>query len=233
MTKEMRDFDNDPIKILSIGGFDPSGFSGVLASIRKNGFFCSAVMTDLLTRRGNDLEVLYKVPAEDIHQEFETILSNVNIEAVTISKVFHPDSVSAIAENMQALKPKIIVLDLDGIDHYGTTDLVNSIKSKLLPIATTVIATKSELEFLQVQGTINIHSALFLLPDECLQHWGEMYVGTREAIAVNLVWDYVANPDEKERLEWILRNLKPELANSSGCENISKTNIRPFVGSNW
>lgn len=232
MTKEMRDFDNDPIKILCIGGFDPSGFSGVLANARKFNF-CSAVITDLMTRRGNDIEVLYKVPVEDIQQEFATILSNVNIEAITISKVFHPDSVSAIAENLQALKPKFIILDLDGIDHYGTTDLVNSIKSNLLPIATAVIATKSELEFLQIQETINSHSALFLLPDECLQHWGETYVGTREAIAVNLVRDYVANPDEKERLEWILRNLKPELAHSAGCENISKTNIKPFVGLNW
>ncbi len=132
-------------KAISIAGFDPTGWAGVLADVRvffDMGLMASAVVT---AETAQDLtSVSTVVPSEPglLSRQFESVLAGQAACAVKIGMLGSGEVAEAVAGVLKKTTPPIIVLDTVLASTAGTP-LVDEqgleiIKKRLIPLATLV-----------------------------------------------------------------------------------------------
>jgi len=132
-------------KAISIAGFDPTGWAGVLADVRvffDMGLLASAVVTAETTQ---DLTRVSEVtPSEPglLSRQLESILTGQDTCSVKIGMLGRGDVAEAVAGLLEKTTPPIIVLDTVLASTAGTPlvdeDGLQIIKKRLIPIATLV-----------------------------------------------------------------------------------------------
>jgi len=132
-------------KAVSIAGFDPTGWAGVLADVRvffDMGLLASAVVT---AETAQDLTSVSEVTPSDpglLSRQLESILRGQGTCAVKIGMLGRGDVAEVVAGLLEKTTPPIIVLDTVLASTAGTP-LVDEqglevIKKRLIPIATLV-----------------------------------------------------------------------------------------------
>lgn len=128
--------------ILSIAGSDPSGGAGIQADIKAisaNGGYAMAALTALTAQNTQGVRGVHPLPPDFVVQQIETVFEDVRVDAVKIGMLGSADVVRAVAETLQRLQARNIVLDpvmvAKGGDRLLAEDAVAAMRSHMLPLA--------------------------------------------------------------------------------------------------
>lgn len=130
--------------ILSIAGSDPSGACGIQADIKTisaNGGYAMAVLTSLTAQNSMGISGLHMSPARFVAAQIESVLSDVQVDAVKIGMLGEAPVIEAVAETMEGVECPIV---LDPVMSSSTgnpllaRNAVSALCEILIPLVTVV-----------------------------------------------------------------------------------------------
>ncbi len=134
-----------PVRLLSIAGSDPSGGAGIQADLKTFSAlkgYGMAVITALTSQNTRGVNGVFGISPAFVASQIEDVLSDVGADAIKIGMLHRRSVVDAVAEVMKRRKVKNLVLDPVMIAKGGhrllRDDAIESIRKKLLPLATVV-----------------------------------------------------------------------------------------------
>lgn len=135
---------------LSIAGSDPSGGAGIQADLKSFsylGVHGTTVVTCVTSQNTQRVEGIFKVPADVIQSQLESILNDLPIAAVKTGMLYDDDTVQLAAKTLiqYHLKPVVdpVMVATSG-DRLSDRSFVISLKRHLLPNALMVTANAAE-----------------------------------------------------------------------------------------
>lgn len=140
---------------LTIAGSDSSGGAGIQADIKTmtmNGVFAMSALTALTAQNTTGVQGIFEVTPEFLGLQIDSIFTDIRPDAVKIGMVSSADLISVIAEKLTAYRAENIVVDPVMVATSGSKlisdDAVQTLKEKLLPLATVVTPNIPEAEVL-------------------------------------------------------------------------------------
>jgi hydroxymethylpyrimidine kinase/phosphomethylpyrimidine kinase len=131
--------------LLSIAGSDPSGGAGIQADLKTfSAFGCygMAAVTALTAQNTKGVSSVHMPPPEFVAAQIDAIFADIRVDAVKIGMLASGVIVSTVADRLKTHGPSIIVLDpvlvATSGDSLGASDVVDAIRSTLLPLATLI-----------------------------------------------------------------------------------------------
>ena len=100
--------------VLTIAGSDPSGGAGIQADIKTisaNGCYAAAAITALTEQNTLGVQNVYPIPATIVAQQIESVLSDLNIQAIKIGMLFDAEIMNSVATSLKKFAINNIVLD--------------------------------------------------------------------------------------------------------------------------
>lgn len=135
---------------LSIAGSDPSGGAGIqvdLKSFSYLGVHGTTVVTCVTSQNTQRVEGIFKVPADVIQSQLESILDDFPITAVKTGMLYDDETVQMIGKTLVKyhLKPIVdpVMVATSG-DRLSVDSFVSSLKKHLLPHALMITANAPE-----------------------------------------------------------------------------------------
>ena len=130
---------------LTIAGSDPSGGAGIQADIKTmttNGVFAMSVITALTAQNTVGVQGIYEITPEFVGMQIDSVFTDIRPDAVKIGMVSSAQLILEIANKLTQYKAENIVVDPVMVATSGSKlicdDAVNTMKDKLLPLATLV-----------------------------------------------------------------------------------------------
>jgi hydroxymethylpyrimidine/phosphomethylpyrimidine kinase len=155
--------------VLSIAGTDPSGGAGIQADLKTFtvlGCYGMSIITALVAQNTTGVQDVCPIPIKFIEQQFDSVLTDIIPDAVKIGMLFNTEIIELVARKLQEYKLKNIVLDPVMIAKSGDTllkpEAVESLKTKLLPLADLVTPNLAETKVLVSGNLSKIESAKFI-----------------------------------------------------------------------
>ncbi len=140
---------------LTIAGSDSSGGAGIQADIKTmmaNGVYAMSAITAMTAQNTIGVTEIMNATPEFLAAELEAIFTDIFPDAVKIGMVSESGLIKVIAEKLRKYKPKYIVVDPVMVATSGakliTDDAVDTLKEKLLPLATILTPNIPEAELL-------------------------------------------------------------------------------------
>ncbi len=139
-------------KILTIAGFDPSGGAGVLADIKTisalGGYGCAAI-TCLTLQNTRGVAAIKPIDVNFILKQIQTILSDVEIDAIKIGIVPNKEVIVGIEGILKDLRGIPIILDpvfAASVNNFKFLDKtsISSMQDLLFPLATVITPNLDE-----------------------------------------------------------------------------------------
>jgi len=99
---------------LTIAGSDPSGGAGIQADLKTLsalGTYATSVITALTAQNTRGVAGVHPVPASFITAQLDTLLEDIQVDAVKIGMVASREVAEVIAKSLMARRPRWIVLD--------------------------------------------------------------------------------------------------------------------------
>ncbi|MDN5854580.1 MAG: bifunctional hydroxymethylpyrimidine kinase/phosphomethylpyrimidine kinase [Actinomycetia bacterium] len=131
--------------MLSVAGSDPSGGAGIQADLKTATalkVYGAAVLTSLTAQNTQGVTGIHPVPAEFVIEQYEAVVTDLDVAAVKIGMLGTADVVVALADAIRAHDPFDVVLDPVMVatsgDRLVPEDTVDAIREHLLPLATVV-----------------------------------------------------------------------------------------------
>lgn len=128
------------INALTIAGTDPSGGAGVQADLKTFsalGAYGCSVMTALVAQNTRGVQSVYRVEADFVAAQLDSVLSDVRIDTTKIGMLAETDIVEAVAERLQHYAVKTVVLDTVMLAKSGdpllSPSAVATLRQRLLP----------------------------------------------------------------------------------------------------
>ena len=155
--------------VLTITGSDSTGGSGVQADIKTisalGGYAVSAI-TSITVQNTLGIQQFYDIPGSIVAGQIEAIINDIQPTVIKVGMIRNTNTLQAIVEAIIKYKPKYVVYDPIAYSSLGekliTTEVVEGIREKLLPLCSLIIIRKKDVDF--VVGDSN-KSALYLLDD--------------------------------------------------------------------
>lgn len=140
---------------LSIAGSDSSGGAGIQADLKTmtlNGVYAMSVITALTAQNTTGVSNISEVSPDFLVQQLDAVFSDIFPDAVKIGMISSATAIKTIAEKLTEYKPKHIVLDPVMVSTSGSRlineDAVDTLKSRLLPLASLLTPNIPEAEVL-------------------------------------------------------------------------------------
>ncbi len=140
---------------LTIAGSDSSGGAGIQADIKTmtaNGVFAMSAITALTAQNTTGVQGIFEVPAEFLAKQIDSIFTDIRPDAVKIGMVSSVSLIETIAERLTFYRAEGIVVDPVMVATSGSKllsdDAVETLKAKLLPLATVLTPNIPEAEVL-------------------------------------------------------------------------------------
>lgn len=140
---------------LSIAGSDCSGGAGIQADIKTmtvNGVYAMSVITALTAQNTMGVTDIMDVTPEFLAEQLDAIFTDIYPDAVKIGMVSSAGLIVVIADKLKEYNAKHIVVDPVMVSTSGSkllkTDALNTLTSRLLPIAEIVTPNIPEAEIL-------------------------------------------------------------------------------------
>lgn len=131
--------------MLSVAGSDPSGGAGIQADLKTATalrVYGAAVVTSLTAQNTTGVTGVHHVPADFVVEQYEAVVTDLDVAAVKIGMLGTADVVIALADVIKRHEPFDVVLDPVMIatsgDRLVPEDTVDAIREHLLPLATVV-----------------------------------------------------------------------------------------------
>lgn len=140
---------------LTIAGSDSSGGAGIQADIKTmtaNGVFAMSAITALTAQNTTGVQGILEVPAEFLAKQIDSVFTDIRPDAVKIGMVSSVSLIETIAERLTFYRAEKIVVDPVMVATSGSKllsdDAVDTLKAKLLPLATVLTPNIPEAEVL-------------------------------------------------------------------------------------
>ena len=140
---------------LTIAGSDSSGGAGIQADIKtmiSNGVYAMSAITALTAQNTTGVTAIMDVTPEFLGEQIDEIFTDIYPDAVKIGMVSASGLIEKIADKLIEYKAKNIVVDPVMVATSGakliTDDAINTLKEKLLPLATVLTPNIPEGEVL-------------------------------------------------------------------------------------
>ena len=131
--------------MLSVAGSDPSGGAGIQADLKTATalkVYGAAVLTSLTAQNTKAVTGIHTVPAKFVIEQYEAVVSDLDVAAVKIGMLGTADVVVALADAIKRHGPYDVVLDPVMIATSGDPlvpdDTIDAIREHLLPLSTVV-----------------------------------------------------------------------------------------------
>jgi len=140
--------------IMSIGPFDSSGATGIVADIKTFQTFRvygAPVTTAIIARNTSGIQGVFPVPMEFVGQQMEAIVADMPLHGVKIGFLSSASNIEIVASLLSALSVKCpLMLDPVIYNHEGQKllpdDGITAMKTKLIPAAFAVTPNIQEAE---------------------------------------------------------------------------------------
>ena len=140
---------------LTIAGSDSSGGAGIQADIKTmtmNGVFAMSAITALTAQNTTGVSGIMNVPPEFLAEQLDEVFTDIPPDAVKIGMVSASSLIETIAGKLQQYKAVNIVVDPVMVTTSGakliSDDAIDTLKSKLLPLASILTPNVPETEVL-------------------------------------------------------------------------------------
>jgi hydroxymethylpyrimidine/phosphomethylpyrimidine kinase len=151
--------------ILAIAGLDPSGGAGIAADLltvaayRHHG---AAVVTSITAQNTVGIQAIYDLPMEFVAQQIESVVSDIEIDAVKIGMLGTARTVTILATLIQSLGLRNVVLDPVLRSTSGTPLLekkgIAALREKLIPVTDVVTPNMEEASILSGLNVVDLPS---------------------------------------------------------------------------
>ncbi len=144
----------DPIKkILTIAGSDSCGGAGIqadLKTIAALGGYGMSVITAITAQNTTGVQGIHQIPVSFIEKQFDSVASDMGIDAIKTGMLAGPDIVSAVAKKIRKYGIRKVVVDPVMAAKGGSRLLAaaseETLKKHLLPLALVVTPNIPEAE---------------------------------------------------------------------------------------
>lgn len=161
--------------VLTIAGSDCSGGAGIQADIKTmtmNGVYAMSAVTALTAQNTMGVQAIQEATPEFLKEQLDTVFEDIVPDAVKIGMVSSTELIYVIADRLQYYKAKNIVVDPVMVATAGSslikTDAVQTITSKLLPLAALITPNIPEAEVLSesmIQNQEDMENAVKYIGD--------------------------------------------------------------------
>ena len=140
---------------LTIAGSDSSGGAGIQADLKTmtlNGVYAQSAITALTAQNTTGVLSVLESSPEFLKDQLDMIFDDIYPDAIKIGMVSNSKLISVIAEELEKRKAKNIVVDPVMVATSGSKllqdEAINTLKSKLLPLADIITPNIPEAEIL-------------------------------------------------------------------------------------
>ena len=147
---------------LSIAGTDPSGGAGIQADLKTmtmNGVFAMTAITAVVAQNTTGVQEITELPPEFLARQLSAVFEDISPDAVKIGMVASCALIETIADRLRSYGAKNIVVDPVMVSTSGdrliSEDAVDTLKSRLLPMA---VVTTPNIPEAEILSGMEIHS---------------------------------------------------------------------------
>ncbi len=140
----MNAFMTTPIA-LTIAGSDSGGGAGIQADLKAFsalGAYGCSVITALTAQNTQGVQGIADVEPAFIRQQMDSVFSDLPVQAIKIGMLSRTDSINAVADGLEGLRDKHIVLDPVMVatsgDRLLRDDAIATLKARLIPMASLI-----------------------------------------------------------------------------------------------
>lgn len=162
---------------LSIAGSDSSGGAGIQADLKTmamNGVYGMSAITALTAQNTTGVRGILEVSPEFLEEQLDAVFEDIFPDAVKIGMVASCGLIRKIAERLKFYQAKNIVVDPVMVatsgDRLITEEAVDTLRSRLLPLAAVITPNIPEAEILScmaIQSQTDIEAAAKEIGDAC------------------------------------------------------------------
>lgn len=140
---------------LTIAGSDSSGGAGIQADIKTmtmNGVYAESVITALTAQNTTGVRAVMEVPKDFLKQQLDAVFTDIYPDAIKVGMVSSSVLIACIVDCLKNYHAKNIVVDPVMVATSGARlideEAIETLKQKLLPIATIITPNIPEAEIL-------------------------------------------------------------------------------------
>jgi hydroxymethylpyrimidine/phosphomethylpyrimidine kinase len=209
-------------KALTIAGFDASGGAGIQADLKTfSALDCygMSVLTALPIQNTCGVSNCYSIPLIAIEEQLDSIFSDITPDVIKIGMLFNSEIVNLVAQYLkQNAKGIPIVVDPVMVAKSGDMlllpEAVNTLKEKILPLATVVTPNIDEAEVL-VGHKINTQAAILDAAREILETGVEAVFLKGGHMEGDMCQDLLFTED---KYQWFIsKRIKSKNTHGTGC----------------
>lgn len=160
--------------VLSIAGSDPSGGAGIQADLKTFtalGCYGMAALTSLTVQNTRHVLDVYHLEADFVEAQIRAIFEDIEVDALKIGMVGNARTIVMLADLLEDLKPRFVVLDPVMVASSGdaliSNHAVDVMKEKLIPLCDILTPNIPEAEKLSGQTLVNAEDLKELAEDVC------------------------------------------------------------------
>jgi len=209
-------------KALTIAGFDASGGAGIQADLKTFsalGCYGMSVLTALPIQNTCGVSNCYSIPLTAIEEQLDSIFSDITPDVIKIGMLFNSEIVNLVAQYLkQNVKGIPVVVDPVMVAKSGDmlllSEAVNTLKEKILPLATVVTPNIDEAEVL-VGHKINTQAAMLDAAREILETGVEAGFLKGGHMEGDMCQDLLFTED---KYQWFIsKRIKSKNTHGTGC----------------
>lgn len=142
-------------KVLTIAGSDCSGGAGIQADIKTmimNGVYAMSVITALTAQNTMGVSGIVSMEPEFVGQQMDSVFEDIRPDGIKIGMISSAEIIGTVAERLERYGAENIVVDPVMVATSGSnlieSEAVNTLKTKLFPLAAVITPNIPEAEVL-------------------------------------------------------------------------------------
>lgn len=145
-----------PPRVLTVAGSDSGGGAGIQADLKTMlalGVHGMSVITAVTAQNSLGVQGYWELPPEAVRQQFRSVVDDIGVQAVKTGMLASISLVETVSELLATLPPDVpVVVDPVGVSKHGdpllAPEAVDTLRTRLLPLATVVTPNLYEVELL-------------------------------------------------------------------------------------
>ncbi len=141
-----------PPRVLTIAGSDSGGGAGIQADLKTMlalGVHGMSVIAAVTAQNSLGVQGYWELPPEAVRAQLDSVLGDIGAQAIKTGMLASPVLVETVAETLAAVDVPVVV-DPVGVSKHGDAllapDAVETVRMRLLPVATVVTPNLYEVE---------------------------------------------------------------------------------------
>lgn len=156
---------DEPVKVLTIGGSDSGGAAGVQADLKMwtaLGVYGMSALTAVTAQNSLTVTAVHFLPPQFIAQQIEAVLTDYGATAVKTGFLGQTAIIAGVADSLTRFEIPYTLIDPVLVNHKGeamfSADLLTAYRTHLLPIATLLTPNWRELALLAAVDVASLDS---------------------------------------------------------------------------